>query len=85
MKLACRIARSLRDEPTQWTAGRVDLVHPKIGTLIFTPSPMLIVTEHGIWHPGRIERLILGRAVRWRLRQFPKQQIDLAMGGAIPA
>jgi hypothetical protein len=67
-----RIARSMVVDPAQWTVILPDrVVHEKIGSVVFTPTPMLIVTQHGNWRPTQFNQIVLALAVRWRRTTYP--------------
>ena len=68
------IARSIVINPAQWLIERDRLVHPQIGAIIFTPTPMLITTPHGTWKPSWMHRYVLAAAIQFRTTTHPKRE-----------
>lgn len=85
---AISIATLIMDHPDQWSADEYRMSHPIVGR-IWTANEaygIKIETPMGDWKPNAYERLIIRDAVDWRLNQYIRNRIALALreNGRLP-
>jgi hypothetical protein len=78
---AINIAMLIIEHPTQWTHDKYYMRHPVVGGIWICNEAygLHIETEFGDWKPNVIERRIIRDAVDWRIKDFVRSRILLAM------
>lgn len=78
---AIGVAMSIVNHPEQWSSTNYELTHPDIGTIWIANGALGIRMDTGMgrWEPNCIERRIIRDAVDWRLANYLRGRVEVAM------
>jgi hypothetical protein len=79
---AVGLAVSIITHPEQWSSDRYHLTHPDIGSIWIANATygLHLETAIGEWRPNFIERRIVRQAVDWRLSNYIRDRLEIAVG-----
>jgi hypothetical protein len=78
---AVGLAVSIVSHPEQWSSDKYHLTHPDIGSIWIGNGAygLHLETAMGEWRPNFIERRIIRQAVDWRLSNFIRDRLEVAV------